>query len=196
MRGASVCGSTSPARRRRRGRRRRDGRTAHCTAAPSARFSATYELERFSIRLQHPPLSSPGSAERPGKHRHTAWMDAVRPSTARFARAQDEELLEMPSRAYLRVRSVPAIPGTPALGGRPSGDGRVSNHVPRRGNAILAQPRSSARGSSQCASQSWQYPADGSPAQVACSARLVASVASAAAASQAKRTQQSPGVRR
>src|SRR6516165_9420107 len=25
--------------------------------------------------------------------------------------------------AYLMVRSVPAIPGTPALGGRPSGDG-------------------------------------------------------------------------
>ncbi len=47
----------------------------------------------------------------------------------------------MPSKLYLMVRSVPAIPGTSALGGRPSGDGRVSNHVPGRCSAILAQPQ-------------------------------------------------------
>src|SRR5205085_9197107 len=39
------------------------------------------------------------------------WIDVVRPSTARCARAQDEEVLLMPSKTYLILSSAEAKPG-------------------------------------------------------------------------------------
>ena len=91
---------------------------------------------------------------------HRGWIDAVRPSTARFARAQDEALQTMPSKLYLMVRSVPAIPGTPApsarppgraglgqaLGGRPSGDGRVRTTYGADAAQFLPSLRARTRG--------------------------------------------------
>src|SRR5262249_13310400 len=47
-----------------------------------------------------------GRAKRLGKYRHRGWIDAVRPSPARFAHAEEEAFGTIPPKVSLMVRSV------------------------------------------------------------------------------------------
>src|SRR5207248_9637880 len=59
------------------------------------------------------------------------WIDVVRPSTARCARAQDEEVLLIPSKTYLILSSAEAKPLRDAACGGSSGQARVSKDADR-----------------------------------------------------------------